>query len=106
YAEGRKSGASLSEGHFIRRLAAYFGLVSDEGLRGLSVITRELPVIDLHERHPAVTGRALKDAEGAHDKVEGGQDVLAPVQAPQPPPPTLFRTIAQRLSVLEDEVHS
>ncbi|GJW85719.1 hypothetical protein Tco_0158864 [Tanacetum coccineum] len=128
YAEGRKSGASLSEGHFIGRLAAYFGLVSDEGLRGLSVITHELSVIDLHElvrlnicvrlgdtwawvspgpeRHPAVTGGALKDAEGAHDKVEGGQVVLAPVQAPQPPPPTLFRTIAQSLSVLEDEVHS
>ncbi|GJW16591.1 hypothetical protein Tco_0024027 [Tanacetum coccineum] len=29
----------------------------------------------------------------------------APVQGPQPPPPALDRTIAQRLSVLEDEVH-
>ncbi|GJS77538.1 hypothetical protein Tco_0727419 [Tanacetum coccineum] len=49
HAEGRKSGARLSGGHFIGRLAMYFGLVSDEGLRGLQVVTRELPLIDLHE---------------------------------------------------------
>ncbi|GJZ95563.1 zf-CCHC domain-containing protein [Tanacetum coccineum] len=49
HAEGRKSGARLSEGHFIGRLAMHFGLVSDEGLRGLQVVTRELPLIDLHE---------------------------------------------------------
>nr|GEV65502.1 hypothetical protein [Tanacetum cinerariifolium]GEW35865.1 hypothetical protein [Tanacetum cinerariifolium] len=40
HVEGRKSGARLSKGHFIRHLAAHFGLVSDEGLRGLSVIVR------------------------------------------------------------------
>ncbi|GKG54590.1 hypothetical protein Tco_0560245, partial [Tanacetum coccineum] len=33
--EGRKSGARWSGGHFIGRLAMHFGLVSDEGLRGL-----------------------------------------------------------------------
>ncbi|GJU89469.1 hypothetical protein Tco_1301892, partial [Tanacetum coccineum] len=49
HAEGRKSGVRLSGGHFIRRLAPHFGLVSDEGLRGLQVVTRELPLIDLHE---------------------------------------------------------
>ncbi|GKC19852.1 hypothetical protein Tco_1022002 [Tanacetum coccineum] len=37
----------LSGGHFIRRLAHHFGLVSDDGLRGLSVMTRELPLIDM-----------------------------------------------------------
>nr|GEW40074.1 hypothetical protein [Tanacetum cinerariifolium] len=47
YAEGRKSDARLSEGHFIRRLAHYFGLVSDDRLRGLSVLARELPLIDM-----------------------------------------------------------
>ncbi|GKC46131.1 hypothetical protein Tco_1063853 [Tanacetum coccineum] len=47
--EGRKSWARLSEGHFIGRLAMLFGLVSDEGLRGLQVVTQELPLIDLHE---------------------------------------------------------
>ncbi|GKB25457.1 hypothetical protein Tco_0864858 [Tanacetum coccineum] len=47
--EGRKSYARLSEGYFIRCLAMLFGLISDEGLRGLQVVTRELPLIDLHE---------------------------------------------------------
>ncbi|GJZ28362.1 hypothetical protein Tco_0573009 [Tanacetum coccineum] len=49
HAEGRKNGARLSEGHFIRHLAMHFRLVSDEGLRGLHVVTRELLLIDLHE---------------------------------------------------------
>ncbi|GJX55958.1 hypothetical protein Tco_0285855 [Tanacetum coccineum] len=35
HAKGRKSGVRLLGGHFIGRLAAYFRLVSDEGLRGL-----------------------------------------------------------------------
>ncbi|GKE84107.1 hypothetical protein Tco_1557849, partial [Tanacetum coccineum] len=47
--EGRKSGARLFVGHSIGRLAAHFGLVSDQGLRGLSVVASELPLIDLHE---------------------------------------------------------
>ncbi|GJS95646.1 hypothetical protein Tco_0802614 [Tanacetum coccineum] len=49
HAEGRKSGARLSGGHFIGHLAAHFGLVGDQGLKGLSVDVSELPVIDLHE---------------------------------------------------------
>ncbi|GJW18493.1 hypothetical protein Tco_0025929 [Tanacetum coccineum] len=49
HAKGTKSGVRLSGGHFIRRFAMHFGLVSDEGLRGLQVVTRELPLIDLHE---------------------------------------------------------
>ncbi|GKC08994.1 hypothetical protein Tco_1000604, partial [Tanacetum coccineum] len=49
HAEGRKIGARLSEGHFIGRLASHFGLVGDQGLRGLSVVVSELPVIDLHK---------------------------------------------------------
>ncbi|GJW20002.1 hypothetical protein Tco_0027438 [Tanacetum coccineum] len=49
HAEGRKSGARLSGGHFIRCLAMYFGLINGEGLRGLQVVTQELPLIDLHE---------------------------------------------------------
>ncbi|GKC37308.1 hypothetical protein Tco_1049692 [Tanacetum coccineum] len=89
YAKERKSGSRLSEGHFIGRLAAHFGLISGEGLRGLSAWVSPGP-----ERHPAIAAGALKDVEGAHDEVEGGQAVLAPVQAPQPPPPTLVRTIA------------
>ncbi|GJU01672.1 hypothetical protein Tco_1112010 [Tanacetum coccineum] len=49
HAEGRKSEPRLSGGHFIGRLTAHFCLVSDKGLRGLSIIARELLVIDLQE---------------------------------------------------------
>nr|GFA78765.1 hypothetical protein [Tanacetum cinerariifolium] len=42
HAKGRKSGARLSEGHFIGRLAHHIGLVSDDGLRGLSIVTRKI----------------------------------------------------------------
>ncbi|GJX39287.1 hypothetical protein Tco_0252590 [Tanacetum coccineum] len=49
YPEGRKSGARLSGGHFIRCLGHHFGLVSDDGLRGLSIMTREIPLIDTGE---------------------------------------------------------
>ncbi|GKG53170.1 hypothetical protein Tco_0552438 [Tanacetum coccineum] len=47
HVEGKKSGARMSDGHFIRRLAEYFGLVSDEGPMGLTVIACELLVIDM-----------------------------------------------------------
>ncbi|GKE23372.1 hypothetical protein Tco_1434884 [Tanacetum coccineum] len=101
HAEGRKSGARLLGGHFIGRLATHFGLVSDKGLRGLSVVASELPLIDLHElgrlniclrfgdtwawvapgperQHVAATGapRAAEDAPAAD---EGAQAVPAPV---------------------------
>ncbi|GKF94424.1 hypothetical protein Tco_0284124 [Tanacetum coccineum] len=49
HTEGRKSRARMLGGHFIGRLTMHFRLVSDEGLRGMQVVTRELPLIDLHE---------------------------------------------------------
>nr|GEW56427.1 hypothetical protein [Tanacetum cinerariifolium] len=45
--EGKKNGARLFGGHFIGRLTYHFGLVSDDGLRGLSVVTRKIPLIDM-----------------------------------------------------------
>ncbi|GKC09843.1 hypothetical protein Tco_1001453 [Tanacetum coccineum] len=39
----------MFRGHLIGRLEEHFGLVSDEGLMGLTVISRELPLIDLDE---------------------------------------------------------
>ncbi|GKC73856.1 hypothetical protein Tco_1119739 [Tanacetum coccineum] len=78
HAEGRKGGTRLSEGHFIGCLAAHFGLVGDQGLRGLSVVVSELP---------AAAAGASGAAEDAPVADEGAQAVPAPVQAPQPPPP-------------------
>ncbi|GJU31723.1 hypothetical protein Tco_1175312 [Tanacetum coccineum] len=125
HAEGRKSGARLSRGHFIRRLAEHFGLVSDVGLRGLSVISRELPVIDLHKlarlnictkfgwawvapgpkRQQGAAAGALKTADDAPDVAEGAQDDPAPAQAPPPPPAPQPRNLAQRLKKIDEEMH-
>ncbi|GKB93977.1 hypothetical protein Tco_0980114, partial [Tanacetum coccineum] len=112
HAEGRKSGAMLSEGHFIGRLAMHYGLVSGDGLRGLQVVTRELPLIDLHElgrlhictrygdtwdwvaqvpeRQQAAAASA-QDADKADQAVEEvaleiPAPAAAPAQAPPPPP--------------------
>nr|GFA71632.1 hypothetical protein [Tanacetum cinerariifolium] len=49
HVEGRKSIARLSGGHFIGLLAHHFSLVRDDGLRGLSAVTREIPLIDMGE---------------------------------------------------------
>ncbi|GJX46617.1 hypothetical protein Tco_0271807 [Tanacetum coccineum] len=81
HAEGKKSGARLSGGHFIRRLAHHFGLVSDDGLRGLSVVTRELHFID------------MGGAENAPNVDEGTQAVPTPIHAPLPPPPPAERSM-------------
>ncbi|GJT83251.1 hypothetical protein Tco_1057593 [Tanacetum coccineum] len=97
----KKSGARLSEGYFIGRLAAHFGLVNDQGLRGLSMVTRELSMIDLHElarlnicerisdtwawvvpgleRQPSATVGARRAAEDAPVVDEGAQADLEEV---------------------------
>ncbi|GKE65621.1 hypothetical protein Tco_1519782, partial [Tanacetum coccineum] len=49
HAEGRKSGSEMSEGHFIGHLTAHFGMVSDEGLIGLTITACEPPMIDMDE---------------------------------------------------------
>ncbi|GKD33514.1 hypothetical protein Tco_1249023 [Tanacetum coccineum] len=69
HAERRKSGARLSGGHFIGCLAMHFGLVSDDGLRGLQA---------------AAAGAHGADEAGPAAK-EGAQEIPAPAQAPPPP---------------------
>ncbi|GJX11677.1 hypothetical protein Tco_0201536 [Tanacetum coccineum] len=70
HVEGRKSGARLSGRHFIGRLAMHFGLVSDEGLRGLQA---------------AAAGAHGADEAGLATE-EGAQEIPAPAQAPPPAP--------------------
>ncbi|GJS76099.1 hypothetical protein Tco_0725980 [Tanacetum coccineum] len=108
HAEGRKSGARLSGDHFIGRLAHHFGLVSDDGLRGLSVMARELPLIDMGElvklnicmeigddwawvapgpeRQQVATADAPEAVMDGPAVDEDGQAVSALVQTPQQPP--------------------
>ncbi|GJT07128.1 hypothetical protein Tco_0841590 [Tanacetum coccineum] len=129
HAKGRKSKARMSEGYFIRHLAEHFGFVSDEGLMGLFVIACVLSVIDLEElvklnicvrlgdtwawvgpgpeRQPIAAVGAPEVTEGAPDVDEGAQAFPATIQACQPPPTAaLTRTMAQRLSRLQEEVHN
>nr|GEU96094.1 hypothetical protein [Tanacetum cinerariifolium] len=73
----------ISGGQFVARLAEYFGLLTKQRLHGLTVIVRELPVIDMDELA-----------------------VPAPVQAPQLPPAAgLDRSLPQRVARLKEEVH-
>nr|GEV90264.1 hypothetical protein [Tanacetum cinerariifolium] len=100
HTKGRKRRASKSGGHFVRRLAEYFSLVTDEGLIGLTVIAHELPVIDIDE---LVRLRI-------YDRLGDTWAWVAPIQekepVPQPRPaaaPT--RTMPQKMARLEEEVH-
>ncbi|GJS70484.1 hypothetical protein Tco_0703325 [Tanacetum coccineum] len=106
FAAGRKSGALITRGQFVARLAEHFGLLTEERLQCLTVIAPALPVIDIAKLPDAAAGapEATKDAPVVD---EGGQAVPAPVQAPQqppPPPPATGRTMPQRLGRLEEEV--
>nr|GEV71769.1 hypothetical protein [Tanacetum cinerariifolium] len=69
----RKSGARLSGGYFIRRLAMHFGLVSDEGL----------------ERQQVAPAGVHKDDEAILAVEEVAKDILAPAPARAPPPEPL-----------------
>ncbi|GKB78403.1 hypothetical protein Tco_0945298, partial [Tanacetum coccineum] len=90
HADGRKSGARLSRGYFIGRLAMHFGLVSDKGLRGLQADEAGTPEAD----------------EAGQAAEEVAPKIPAPAHAPLPPPPAPQpRTMSQRIERLEEEVH-
>ncbi|GJT81729.1 hypothetical protein Tco_1056071 [Tanacetum coccineum] len=109
FAAGRKSGALISRAQFVAQLAEHFRLLTEERHWGLTVIMRELPVIDMAElvrlqiymeiddtwewvalgpeRQPDAAAGAPEAAEDAPIADEGDQAVPATVQAPQQPPP-------------------
>ncbi|GKB98113.1 hypothetical protein Tco_0984250 [Tanacetum coccineum] len=126
FAVGRKSGALISGGQFVSRLAEHFGLLTEERLWGLTIIGLALPVIDMAElvrlqicveiddtwawvalgpdRQPDVAAGTPRVAQDALVVDEGDQVVSAPVQAP-PPPPAAARTMPQRMARLEEDLH-
>nr|GEX61513.1 hypothetical protein [Tanacetum cinerariifolium] len=84
------------------RLAAHFGLVSDEGLMGLTIISRKPSLIDMDKLVKLNICARLSDtwawvASGPESTHVG---TLAT------PAASLTKTIAQRLSRLEEEVYS
>ncbi|GJT23210.1 hypothetical protein Tco_0893147 [Tanacetum coccineum] len=126
FVAGRKSGAYISGGQFVARLAEHFGLLTAEILQGLTVIAPALPVIDMVElvrwqiyeqlddtwawvamgleRQPNATAGAPRVAQNAPVIDEGCQANPAPVQAPLPPP-AAARTMPQRMARLEEDMH-
>ncbi|GKB01391.1 hypothetical protein Tco_0829435 [Tanacetum coccineum] len=105
HTEGRKHGARMYDGHFVRRLAEHFGLVIKEGLHGLTVVVEELRVIDMDELVAAV--RAPEVVEGSLVVEEGAPAVPAPVPPPLGPQATTptNRTMPKRMVRLEEEVY-
>ncbi|GJS19215.1 hypothetical protein Tco_0447847 [Tanacetum coccineum] len=101
FAAGRKSGAHISGGQFVARLAEHFGLLTAEILGGLTAWVAMGP-----ERQPDVADGAPAVAKDAPAVDEGDQAVLAPIQAPQqpPPPPAAARTVPHRLGRLEEDM--
>ncbi|GKD67650.1 hypothetical protein Tco_1321740 [Tanacetum coccineum] len=99
HAEGRKSGARLSGRHFIGGLDHHFGLVSDDGLGGLSIVTRHGV-----KRQPVAAAAAPGGADDAPDVDEGAQAIPTPIHAPPPPPPAAGKTMTQRLGRLEEDI--
>ncbi|GJT63831.1 hypothetical protein Tco_1015311 [Tanacetum coccineum] len=101
-------------------------MVFGQGNMGLTLIMRELLVIDMAqlvrlqicekiddtwawvalgpERQPNAAAGAPRAAEDAPAVDESGQVVPAPVQAP-PPPPGAARTMPQRMDRLEEDVN-
>ncbi|GJZ63463.1 hypothetical protein Tco_0619884, partial [Tanacetum coccineum] len=87
FAAGRKSGALISGGQFVARLAEYFGLLTKERLQGLTVTALALPIIDMTKLAPVAP--------------RGGDEDEEMPQAVPPPPMTQGEMIAQ----LKEEVH-
>ncbi|GJR87758.1 hypothetical protein Tco_0211769 [Tanacetum coccineum] len=100
FATGRKSGAHVSGRQFVTRLTGHFGLLTAKILGGLTVAMGP-------KRKPDAAPGAPTVAEDAPAADEGDQAILAPVQAPQQPSPSLpaaARTMPQRLGRLEEEL--
>ncbi|GKA13087.1 hypothetical protein Tco_0692633 [Tanacetum coccineum] len=126
----QERGYNISSGQFVARLAEHFGLLTAEILGGLMVIAPELLIIDIAElvrlqicaqfddtwawvamgpkRQPDAVVGAHAVAKDAPVADEGDQAVPAPVQAPQqlpPPPPSIAKTMPQRMARLEEDMH-
>ncbi|GKD41954.1 hypothetical protein Tco_1266599, partial [Tanacetum coccineum] len=89
-------------------LARYLRLFASRSKRGAMISGGQFAwVAPGPERQQGAAVGALEAAEDALVVDEGALAVLAPVQAPQPPPPAdgLAQTMAQMLARVEEEVH-
>ncbi|GJT12148.1 hypothetical protein Tco_0859190 [Tanacetum coccineum] len=87
----------MDVGSFVARLAEHFGLLTKERLQGLTMIVRDLPVIDMAE----LEGDTGGVAEEAPVAPEGGDEDEEMPQAVSPSP----KTQGKRIARLKEEVH-
>ncbi|GKE86610.1 hypothetical protein Tco_1560352, partial [Tanacetum coccineum] len=91
FAAGKKSGAHISGGQFVARLAEHFELLTAKILRGLTIYVQLDDIWAWEaigpERQPNAVASAPAVAEDAPTVDEGDLVIPAPVQAPQQPPP-------------------
>ncbi|GJW00775.1 hypothetical protein Tco_1556026 [Tanacetum coccineum] len=108
FAAERKSGAHISGGQFVARLANHFRLLTIEILGRLTIIAPELSVIDMAKmRQPDATAGAPAEVDDVPVVNEGVQADPIPAQAPQQPPlppPAPARTMPQSMAKLEGDI--
>ncbi|GKE27795.1 hypothetical protein Tco_1443179 [Tanacetum coccineum] len=92
FTSGKKQGAMISEGQLVTLLAEHFGLLTEERLHGLTVIVRDLPVIDMVE---------LVVVAGVPDATE--DDPVADEGAPAVPTPMyeIQRALGEQREILD-----
>ncbi|GKC86294.1 hypothetical protein Tco_1142011 [Tanacetum coccineum] len=84
FASGRKQRAMIYGGQYVARWAKHFGLLTEEGLQGLTIIAPALPIIDMAE----LEGGAGGVIEEAPVALGGGDEDEEMPQAVSPPPRT------------------
>ncbi|GJZ79101.1 hypothetical protein Tco_0643938 [Tanacetum coccineum] len=82
FASGRKQGVMISGYQFVARLAEHFGLLTKERLQGLTVILRDLPIIDMAELVGGNAGGVAEEALVAPGR--GNEDEGMPWVVPPP----------------------
>nr|GEY19053.1 hypothetical protein [Tanacetum cinerariifolium] len=122
--EALEKGAMISGGQFVARIAEHFGLLTKERLQGLTMIVRDLLVIDMAElvrlqiceelddTWAWVASRLARQSDVAVGATEVARDVLAgdegalanpsSMQVPQPPH-AAPKTMTHRITRLEEE---
>ncbi|GJX53958.1 hypothetical protein Tco_0282327 [Tanacetum coccineum] len=88
----------MDVGSYVARLAEHFGLLTEERLQGLTVISPTLPLSIWRVREEGGTGGVAEEALVA----SGGGD--EDEEMPQAVPP-LHRTQGERIAQLEEDVH-
>ncbi|GJS92527.1 hypothetical protein Tco_0799495 [Tanacetum coccineum] len=99
FASGRKQGAMISRGQFVARLAEHFCFLNKEILQGLTVIVRELPVIDMGE---LVRLQICEEIDDTWARVALGPERQPDVAAGTP---GAAEDAPARMARLEEDVH-